>query len=77
MILEKLFYREIKPKDYTREEAIGQIREGKSTAEACGYALDKLHCKGCPNACLLTKVRCDLGMRVVAGLEKPLREEEK
>lgn len=71
MNIKMLFCRKIKPKEYTREEALQMIREGTAAAEDCGFAPDKLHCKGCANACSLAKVRCDLGVRVVRGLHKP------
>lgn len=63
-----LFHRR-KPAGYTLEDALSQIKEGRSAAEACGYDLNALHCKGCIYACALAAARCDTGREATAALE--------
>lgn len=50
-------------------EPLKMIREGAEYAEACGYDLNELHCKHCPNSCTVASAKCTFGHKLKKAFE--------
>ena len=58
------------PQELDFETALGKIKESAEEAEACSYAPEQLHCRGCVNSCLLSRPKCDMGRNILAALHR-------
>ena len=50
-------------------EPLKMIREGPEYAVSCGYDLNELHCKRCPNSCTVANAKCSFGNKLRKAFE--------
>ena len=51
-------------------DVFSMIREDRDFAVVCKYDPAQLHCKGCPNSCAVSQVKCTRGRELQEALEK-------